>query len=154
MQTARAFHSDRFTEPSPHESVSQTLAGRRAFLRLYPMSLSELHGRPPLAPCVSTGLDVRKRSPKGRLPSKCLWDTLLDGFYPRIHDRSIPAGEWLADYVRAYVNRALREVMQTADQRSFERFVRLAAAHTAQELNLSTLAAATSGSRSRPRSVG
>ena len=122
------------------ESVSQTLAGRTAFLRLYPLSLSELHGRPPLDPLRLDRPDVKKRSPKGRLPSKGLWDTLLDGFYPRIHDRSIPAGEWLADYVRAYVDRDLREVVQIADQRSFERFVRLAAAHTAQELNLSMLA--------------
>lgn len=122
------------------ESVSQTLAGRTAFLRLYPLSLSELRESPPLDPL---HLDRARRKTTGRkrrLPRKGLWDTLLDGFYPRIHDRGIPAGEWLADYFRTYVERDLREVMQTSDQRSFERFVRLAAAHTAQELNLTTLA--------------
>ena len=122
------------------ESVSQTLAGRTAFLRLYPLSLSELRGNPPLDPL---NLDRTRRKTTGRksrLPRKGLWDTLLDGFYPRIHDQGIPAGEWLADYFRTYVERDLREVMQISDQRSFERFVRLAAAHTAQELNLTTLA--------------
>ncbi|MXX10268.1 MAG: ATP-binding protein [Nitrospira sp. SB0677_bin_15] len=122
------------------ESVSQTLAGRTAFLRLYPLSLSELRESPPLDPL---NLDRTRRKTTGRkrrLPRKGLWDTLLDGFYPRIHDRGIPAGEWLPDYFRTYVERDLREVMQISDQRSFERFVRLAAAHTAQELNLTTLA--------------
>ncbi|MYH01541.1 MAG: ATP-binding protein, partial [Nitrospira sp. SB0675_bin_23] len=122
------------------ESVSQTLAGRTAFLRLYPLSLSELCESPPLDPL---NLDRTRRKTTGRkrrLPRKGLWDTLLDGFYPRIHDRGIPAGEWLPDYFRTYVERDLREVMQISDQRSFERFVRLAAAHTAQELNLTTLA--------------
>lgn len=122
------------------ESVSQTLAGRTAFLRLYPLSLSELRGNPALDPL---NLDRTRRKTTGRKsrrPRKGLWDTLLNGFYPRIHDRGIPAGEWLADYFRTYVERDLREVMQISDQRSFERFVRLAAAHTAQELNLTTLA--------------
>ncbi|MDE0213341.1 MAG: DUF4143 domain-containing protein [Deltaproteobacteria bacterium] len=49
-------------------------------------------------------------------------------FYPRIHDRGIPASEWLADYFHAYVERDVREVIQISDARSFERFVRLAAA--------------------------
>ena len=122
------------------ESVSQTLAGRTAFLRLYPLSLSELRGNPSLDPL---NLDRTRRKTTGRKsrrPRKGLWDTLLDGFYPRIHDRGIPTGEWLADYFRTYVERDLREVMQISDQRSFERFVRLAAAHTAQELNLTTFA--------------
>lgn len=122
------------------ESVSQTLAGRTAFLRLYPLSLSELRESPPLD---ILNLDRTRRKTTGRkrrLPRKGLWDTLLDGFYPRIHDRGIPAGEWLSDYFRTYVERDLREVMQISDQRSFERFVRLAAALTAQELNLTTLA--------------
>lgn len=122
------------------ESVSQTLAGRTAFLRLYPLSLSELRESPPFDPL---NLDRTRRKTTGRkrrLPRKGLWDTLLDGFYPRIHDRGIPAGEWLSDYFRTYVERDLREVMQISDQRSFERFVRLAVAHTAQELNLTMLA--------------
>ena len=62
------------------------------------------------------------------------WRTLVDGFYPRIHDHQLPAGQWLADYVRTYVERDLREVMEVADLRSF-----MAAARTAQEL-ISSLA--------------
>ncbi len=118
-------------------SVSQTLAGRTAFLRLPALSLAELCGWPPLDP---TRLDRAGTLDGRQPPSQPLWETLVRGFYPRIHDRGVPAGEWLADYVRAYVERDLREVMQISDPRSFERFLRLAAAHTARELNLSALA--------------
>ena len=122
------------------EAVSQTLAGRTAFLRLYPLSLAELSEWGPLDPLNLDRLDVTPASLGSRPPRRGLWDTLVEGFYPRIHDRGIPASEWLADYFRAYVERDVREVMQISDARSFERFVRLAAAHTAQELNLASLA--------------
>ena len=119
------------------ESVSQTLAGRTALVRLYPLSLAELLERPPVD--VET-LDVDTGRPVGVRPERDLWQTLVDGFYPRIHDRGLPAGPWLADYIRTYIERDLREVMQVSDLGSFERFMRLAAAHTAQELNLTSLA--------------
>ena len=118
------------------ESVSQTLAGRTALLRLYPLSLAELLDRPPID---AANLDGGAAAPGGA-PERSLWRTLVDGFYPRIHDRGLPAGSWLADYVRTYVERDLREVLQVSDLRSFESFLRLAASHTAQELNLTTLA--------------
>ena len=119
------------------ESVSQTLAGRTALVRLYPLSLAELLERPP----VDAGkLDVDDGGHALPVPDRSLWKTLVDGFYPRIHDRGLPAGPWLADYIRTYIERDLREVMQVSDLRSFERFMRLAASHTAQELNLTALA--------------
>lgn len=116
------------------ESVSQTLAGRTALLRLYPFSLAELHARAPLD---ATNLD---RLAAGTPPTEGRWETLVTGFYPRIHDKGIPAREWLADYFRTYVERDLQEVMRVSNTRSFENFVRLAAARTAQELNLAALA--------------
>ena len=120
------------------ESVSQTLAGRTAFLRLYPLSLRELQGRPPLD--VARLDQPAKASTDPAQPAPNPWQTLVRGFYPRIHDRNLVAEEWLADYARAYVERDLREVAQVDDLRSFERFLRLAAARTGQELNLTALA--------------
>ena len=121
------------------ESVSQTLAGRTALLRLYPFSLAELRGQPPLDPFT---LD-RPAPPGGAAgspPPDTLWETLVAGFYPPVHDRGIPPADWFADYFRTYVERDLREVMRVADLRAFETFVRLAAARTASELNLNSLA--------------
>ena len=121
------------------ESVSQTLAGRTALLRLYPFSLAELRGQPPLDPFTldqNAPPDLAPSAP----PPDSLWETLVAGFYPPVHDRGIPPGDWFADYFRTYVERDLREVMRVGDLRAFETFVRLAAVRTASELNLNSLA--------------
>ena len=119
-------------------AVSQTLAGRTTFLRLHPLSLAELRGKPRLR---VEHLDQPHRAARSgeSLPAD-LWETLVRGFYPRIHDQNLVPQEWLADYLAAYIERDLREVAQVDDLRGFERFLRLAAAHTARELNLTALA--------------
>lgn len=118
------------------ESVSQTLAGRVALLNLLPLSLAELLSRNPFDPA-QPPLPATQSSPA---PNLNRWHALFSGFYPRIHDRGLSPREWLSDYFRTYVERDLREVMQISDLSAFEDFVRLAAASTARELNLSRLA--------------
>ncbi|MBI3447506.1 MAG: ATP-binding protein [Acidobacteria bacterium] len=120
------------------EKISQTLAGRTAVLRLLPLTLAELTGR--------SAVDPRRLDapPRKVVPPKLeLWHTIWSGFYPRIHDQRLPPERWLADYLRTYVERDLRDVLRVLDLDAFERFVRLAAARTGQELNLADLAADT-----------
>ena len=122
------------------KSVSQTLAGRTALLLLLPFSLAELNGLPPLDPRELDRHGGVPASAVERLSGLDLWETLVTGFYPPVHDRELVPGEWMSDYFRTYVERDLREVSQVLDLRAFENFVRLAAARTATELNLSGLA--------------
>ncbi|MFC1706840.1 ATP-binding protein [Planctomycetota bacterium] len=117
------------------EKVSQTLAGRTALLRLLPLSLGELCGWPAKDPTA-----WHRARPVESPPERELWETLFAGFYPRIHDKGLSPTRWLADYVRTYVERDLRDVLKVMDLDGFERFLRLAAGRTARELNLSSLA--------------
>lgn len=100
--------------------VSQSLAGRAAVVHLMP-----------------PGLDELRRFP---VPPRELIELLWTGAYPRIHDRGIPAGRWLADYLTTYVQRDVRQVLNVGDLDTFTLFVRLCAGRTAQVLNLSALA--------------
>jgi len=118
------------------EGISQTLAGRTAILRLLPLTLAELTGRKSVDP---RNLDSTPRSVSP--PKLDPWAAIWAGFYPRIHDQGLPPDRWLADYIRTYVERDLRDVLRVLDLDAFERFVRLAAARTGQELNLTALAA-------------
>ena len=117
------------------ERISQTLAGRTAVLRLLPLTLAELTGRRPVDP---RRLDLLPRSVAA--PKIDVWKAIWSGFYPRIHDQGLPPDRWLADYFRTYVERDLRDVLRVLDLDAFERFVRLVAARTGQELNLTALA--------------
>ena len=101
--------------------VSQSMAGRTAVLRLLPFTLGE----------------VRRLS--GDVTSPDLAQTLLTGFYPRIHDKGLNPSQALADYFATYVQRDLRQLAAVQDLHRFERFVRLCAGRTGQLLNLSSL---------------
>ncbi len=101
--------------------VSQSLAGRTAVLRLLPFTLAEVQRL------------------RGGAASVNLAQTLLSGFYPRIHDRGLDPSQALADYFATYVQRDLRQLAAVQDLHRFERFVRLCAGRTGQLLNLSNL---------------
>jgi predicted AAA+ superfamily ATPase len=118
------------------EKVSQTLAGRTSVLHLLPLSLSELLGRKHLAPDKLGARPPRAASSPDRGP----WETLWTGFFPRIHDKHLPASSWLSDYHRTYIERDLRDVLRVMDLDAFEQFVRLAAGRTGQVLNIASLA--------------
>lgn len=100
-------------------AISQSLAGRCGLLTLLPPSFNELQQFP------SCPAD--------------LYTMLWQGAYPRIHDRNIPAHQWLTDYVATYVERDVRQTLNVGDLTTFSNFMKLCAGRTAQEINLSSL---------------
>jgi predicted AAA+ superfamily ATPase len=115
--------------------VSQSLAGRAAYLRLLPFSLSELMGSPPQDPAAYHA-PARKERPRVLK----LDDILFRGLYPRIYDRKLDAPDFLEAYTSAYVERDVREVLRVVDLMTFQRFVQLCAGRSGQILNFSALA--------------
>ena len=101
-----------------HEAISQSLAGRTALLRLFPLSIKEL-------------VDAGVASEKNAL--------LHSGFLPRIHDDSLEPSEAYANYFRTYVERDVRQLMEIRNLSLFENFIRLLAGRVGQPLNLSRL---------------
>ncbi|MDF1615669.1 ATP-binding protein [Desulfurivibrio dismutans] len=99
-------------------TVSQSLAGRTALVRLLPLSVAE----------------VRKT---GKIAS--LDQLLYRGGYPRIYDQDLNPTEALAFYVGTYVERDLRMLINIKDLSRFEVFLKLCAGRTGQILNLSSL---------------
>jgi uncharacterized protein len=99
--------------------VSQSLAGRAAYLELLPLACVE-------AP---------------RHFARFTLDALLaTGSYPALHDRPIAAAEWHASYLATYVERDVRQISRVADLLQFQRFMRLMAARCGQMLNLNAVA--------------
>lgn len=103
------------------DSITQSLAGRASLLTLLPFSLGELRtaGRP--APRIEA--------------------LLQEGLFPRIHDRAIPAADWLQDYVATYVERDVRQILRIQDLAAFQRFLVLCAGRIGQLVNVASLAA-------------
>ncbi len=100
------------------ENISQSLAGRIAYLILLPFSVNELES-------------VGK------------WDInelLFKGSYPPIYDQAIETTVWYSNYIRTYIERDVRQLKNISDLNAFERFVRLCAGRTGQLLNMASLA--------------
>lgn len=119
------------------ERVSESLAGRAAMLRLFPLSFREARGgtgrglpweRPAVDPAVGTS-PVR------------LWRDLLCGGYPELvanPDRDIAL--WHGSYIQTYLERDVRSLRQVGDLVSFQSFLRALAARSGQLLQLSDMA--------------
>ena len=102
------------------ETISQSLAGRTALLRLLPFSLAE-----------------RRRTGA----SDALDDILYSGFYPRIHDRGLDPTQALGDYLETYVERDVRRIGEIGNLSAFRRFLRLCAGRVGQLADPASLGA-------------
>lgn len=105
------------------QNISQSLAGRVAILNLLPFSVTELF---------EDRMEVQNES-----------DLMVKGLYPPIYDLGIPPQDWFPNYLRTYIDRDVRQIKNITDLIVFERFVRLLAGRTGQELNLTSLAVET-----------
>lgn len=100
--------------------ITQSLAGRTAFIELLPFSVSELSRAAKLP--VSTD------------------EMLITGCYPPLYDREVPPSAWFGAYVTSYIERDVRQLLKIQELETFQRFVRLCAGRSGQLLNLSSLA--------------
>ena len=101
------------------ESVSQSLSGRTAILRLLPLSAAELAE----SNCAPKTLDER----------------LLLGGYPRIFKDNLDPGQAHSFYVQTYIERDIRQIINVRDLTLFERFLKLCAGRSGQLLNATNL---------------
>lgn len=101
--------------------ITQSLAGRTAFVELLPLALDELR--------------------QAGLQPQTLDEMLFKGGYPALYDRDVSPRAWFAAYVTAYVERDVRQMLKVQELDAFQRFVMFCAGRTGQLLNLSSLAA-------------
>ncbi len=118
------------------ENITQSLAGRCAIFHLLPFSKAELTGSAPLD---MDRIDELK-APTQKKKTENLYEMLLTGFYPRIHDRHLEPQEWLQDYLLSYIERDVRLISNIGDIETFQRFMGFCAARSGQILNIASLA--------------
>jgi predicted AAA+ superfamily ATPase len=76
---------------------------------------------------------------KSKLLPKSDDELMLKGFYPPIYDQKIPPIDWCPNYIRTYIERDVRQIKNITDLIVFERFIKLLAGRSGQELNYSAL---------------
>lgn len=98
------------------QNISQSLAGRIAYLYLLPFSMDE----------IETGKNVD--------------EYIFKGSYPPVYDQPVDSFNWYINYTRTYVERDVRQLKNISDLNSFEKFIKLCAGRIGQLLNMSNLA--------------
>lgn len=103
------------------EKISQSLAGRSAVLELLPLSYSEYQSSDTAKPM-------------------SLWEYLFHGSYPRPYYEQLETELWYNSYIRTYLERDVRSLINIRDLSRFQLFLKLCAGRHGQLLNLSALA--------------
>ena len=100
-------------------TVSQSLAGRTAIVRLLPLTIDEV-------------FKLRKNIE--------LDEFIYTGSYPGIYNEHLNPTEAISFYVTTYIERDLRQLLNVKDLSRFNTFLKLCAGRTGQILNFSSLA--------------
>ena len=118
-------------------SVTESLAGRAAILKLLPFSHREAAGDPDCALPWESGRTGKDLPGLSYLE---LWKGFLRGTYPELiaeGDRDFSL--WHASYVQTYLERDVRGLRQIGDLTLFQNFLRTIAARSGQLLNLADI---------------
>ena len=107
-------------QPNLKQTVSQSLAGRSAFLKLLPLTFAEL----------------RHCLPKQKMTVD---ECILRGAMPELAAGQIAPTAYYRNYIQSYLDRDVRQVGNIRQTSAFNRFLVLLAGRTAQLLNLNAL---------------
>ncbi len=101
------------------ESISQTLAGRIAFIHLLPFSFTELE--------------------ESKYSKQSLNKLILNGGYPRLYDKKINPVDYYPNYLLTYVERDVRQIKNITNLALFQRFLKVCASRVGQEVNYTSI---------------
>jgi len=102
------------------ESITQSLAGRSAILKLLPFSHLELADE--------------------QVKPKTVNEEIFTGGYPRIYDKGIDSTDFYPYYIQTYIERDVRQLKNIGNLNKFILFFKMCAGRIGQLLNLSSLA--------------
>lgn len=121
------------------QHVSESLAGRAAYVELGPMTLGEIRGAAP--PSVLGDLLAGKLPSEGAVPAEDPRPHMVRGMMPRlIGATEEQAAAWWEGYVATYLERDLRQLSQVESLPDFRRVMEMLALRQGQLLNQSEVA--------------
>ena len=104
------------------KNMTDSMAGRAAFLKLLPFAVTELNiaGLAPDDP----------------------YELIFKGLYPPLHDpqKHFIAADWFANYIDTYVERDVAGLINASNIATFKKFISLCALHSGQLLSMNSIA--------------
>jgi hypothetical protein len=125
------------------QNVGESLAGRVAVMQLQGLSMGERLGLgAQVTPYLPGGPPSANAVPKDAAsPLAWMFECIWRGGFPALQGEAAPDRDlYYASYLQTYLQRDVRDLAQVGDLTRFTRFVRSAAARTAQLLNTADMA--------------
>lgn len=113
------------------KGVSESLAGRIRIIEMPPLSLRELIGS---ASSPHPYVPTRITEPK-HVKGLDIWSVIHRGSMPELQDSSVDWDSFYSDYVSAYLERDVRDLINVRDEAKFYSFMVACAARSGQLLN-------------------
>lgn len=116
------------------KGVTESMAGRISIIHMSPLSRNEVLNREE-PPFDFNLINIARRANASPLPVNDLFKMIVKGFYPEIYSNELLTPEkFYADYVEAYIERDVSEIINIKDKYTFRRFMELLASLTGEEL--------------------
>lgn len=122
------------------ENVTESLAGRVGIIDLYPLSTREIYksNEEIFIPDINI---IKKKQPLNYEYMDSVFDRIFKGSYPELYKNSkISLESFFSSYLRTYIERDVRKIINIQDEPKFMKFISSMAARTAQEFNASDIA--------------
>src|SRR5712691_2722324 len=121
--------------------VSESLAGRMEIVSLLPLSRAEIRGKKP--GFLKAAFDSKLGKPAEPMIGKDLVQAVLTGGYPEMLRREDPKRRqtWARDYIRAIVQRDVREVADVEKLDQMPRLLQVLAHHSGRLTNFTQMGA-------------
>lgn len=100
------------------ENITQTLAGRIAYINLLPFSTTELFKNKVI---------------------KDIDQLLVTGLYPPVYDQKLDPAIWYENYIKTYIERDVRQLKNITNLILFEKFVKILAGRNGQLFNAQSI---------------
>lgn len=123
--------------------AKESLSGRATILTMSPLSASEVFGKEEKPFTFLDLIKTQNRIKEYSIDVNQLYELMIKGLYPELYDNPLlkPA-KFYDDYLQTYIERDVRGVIELKDDLKFERFVRVLASLSGQELNYETISKA------------
>jgi uncharacterized protein len=119
------------------KNISESLAGRVALLDLQGLSQCEKFNKPVRFPF----LPANNLEKVVELDLKSVYEIILKGSYPALYaQENIDIKLFYSSYLRTYLERDVRDLLNISDEQKFVTFLKVAAARTGQLLNYADIA--------------
>lgn len=122
------------------ENVTESLAGRVGIIDLYPLSTREIYKTDEEIFIPDINIIKNKQPLKYEYLDK-VFDRIFRGSYPELYkNEKISIEAFYSSYLRTYIERDVRKIINIQDEPKFMKFISSIAARTGQEFNASDIA--------------